>query len=104
MDRFIWTHPTTEPNASHPVDPAQVAAYGPAPDWAQGPGWDVYPPARVYPPVPAELAAYSAKIHKVTPHGTHLILTLITCGLWSPMWIGHAIWNHMTRKTIKGVR
>ena len=55
----------------------------------------------VYPPVPAELAAYRGKIRGRTPHGTHAILTVLTCGMWVPMWIGHVIWNHVTAKTIK---
>lgn len=77
MDRFVWTHPTT----THPVDPAQVAAYGPS---------AAYPPAYVHPPVPAELAAYSARVTKSkrrTSHAFHLIMTIITCGLWAPVWI-----------------
>jgi hypothetical protein len=91
-DRFIWTHPTTAPRT--PVAPAHVPAHGPA--TAAG----AYPAGVVYPPVPAPLAAYSATVRGRTPHGLHLVLSLVTFGLWVPVWMAHAVWNHATRKRI----
>lgn len=92
MERFVFTHSTPAPRV--PAAPAHVAAYGPAS------GLVSYPAGRVYPPVPVELAATTARIRTRgrTPHGLHATLTIVSCGLWAPMWIGHAIWNHATVK------
>jgi hypothetical protein len=91
MDRFYFTHPTPAPE---PVAPAQPVAYGPptaypggAPEWAT---WPAYAPAQ---PVTTR-----TRTRGRTPHGLHAVLTLCTLGLWSPMWVGHALWNHATIK------
>jgi uncharacterized protein (DUF983 family) len=38
---------------------------------------------RLAPPVPTP----------AFPHGMHLLLSIVTCGLWIPIWIAHRIWR-----------
>ncbi|WP_278266147.1 hypothetical protein [Nocardia sp. AG03] len=37
-------------------------------------------------------------VRRGTNHGLHLVLTLLTCGLWLPVWIILAIFEAMNHK------
>ena len=88
MDRFVWTHPTTETPAPHaPVAPAQPGAWAPADPAA-------YPMA--YPPVAPVYVPVTTTTRGRTPHGLHAIMTVCTLGAWVPVWIMHAVFNHCT--------
>lgn len=76
--------------AAYPTpDPYPVEPYRPDPFQA-GPAAPQYFPHPVpmnmvhqFPPAPQIV------VKRSFPHGLHLILTLITCGLWSPIWLIH---------------
>ena len=63
-ERFTWTHPAPAPR---PTAPARPPAY-PVPAYG--------PPVR-----------YVTKSKRHTSHAFHLIMTIVTCGLWLPVWV-----------------
>lgn len=85
----------------------QNAPFSPAPGWYPDPGgqpgqryhdgqrWTQHfvptPPAAPPPPAPAVAVAVSAG--GGPNHALHLILTLLTCGMWLPIWILVAIFG-----------
>lgn len=84
--------PPYPPSAGHLVEP--YPHYVPAPPMP-------YPPSVVVPqtfpqPTPPMLMVQQfhpgvgqVVVKRSFPHGLHLVLTLITCGLWSPIWLIH---------------
>ncbi|WP_157122059.1 hypothetical protein [Nocardia violaceofusca] len=50
-------------------------------------------PQPVSPPIMHVIQQYppgaQIVVKRSFPHGLHLVLTLITCGLWSPIWLVH---------------
>lgn len=33
------------------------------------------------------------KEHRDTGHGKHMFLTMVTCGMWAPVWAAMVFWN-----------
>ena len=49
------------------------------------------PPPQQFAPVQQVIVNNSVQTQSAFPHTMHLILTLVTCGAWLPVWIIHAI-------------
>ncbi|MEV4158032.1 hypothetical protein AB0J48_33905 [Nocardia salmonicida] len=91
------TQPYGEPRYVQPFPPA-------APGYAH-PG---YLPQPMYQPVPQSVPVVNVtqnnmgggyvSVRRGPNHGLHLVLTLITCGMWAPVWILVVILDVMNRK------
>lgn len=69
-----------QPYAGYPHHMQPLHPYAPGP---YGPPAPVYVTTNVHTPVVVRTSS--------CPHGLHLVLTLLTCGLWLPIWIIDAI-------------
>lgn len=49
------------------------------------------PPPQQFAPIQQVIVNNSVQNRSAFPHTLHLILTLVTCGAWLPVWIIHAI-------------
>lgn len=80
----------------YPVHPSAPMSYAP-PSHPIGPDYlQPVVPQHFPQPVPPMLMVQQfhpgigqVVVKRSFPHGLHLILTLITCGLWSPIWLIH---------------
>lgn len=99
-----WHYPTAQPTGEYPVQPYQQPTQPyPYPYPPQQPYAQPCPPpyAQPYPPQPfvqavvpqqhVQVNLYGGRPH--VNHGLHLVLTLLTCGLWGLVWIVIAIGN-----------
>ncbi|AZG48521.1 hypothetical protein D7316_05138 [Gordonia insulae] len=86
--------PQPWPPQSWPPQPAWPQHHGPPPTHAQLPG-PGHPPHPAYgpPPVFVTTTVNTPIVVRTSscPHALHLVLTLLTCGLWLPIWIIDAI-------------
>jgi hypothetical protein len=71
--------------------------------WVQPPGWPAAPqdwqwwtPLANFRPV-RQPSRYVTTQPKDTSHAFHLIMTLLTCGLWVFIWGGMTVWNAITK-------
>jgi len=72
--------------------PNETGRREPAPDY-------IAPAPHPYPPAAPSYGGWGGPTPQAThvhihaekpfPHGLHVILTVATCGLWSPMWLMH---------------
>ncbi|AHJ86488.1 hypothetical protein ST20ES_35 [Mycobacterium phage 20ES] len=70
------------------LHPNQNQPYQQQPYWNQNQGWQPHPPV----PQPTVLPVK-------TNHALHLVLSLVTCGMWLPVWAVVAMVNSgRTRK------
>lgn len=88
--------PVAEPRNLYPHPQPPVP-----PQYAQPVAGPQYPP-QYAPPYPPQPTAYPLMnvvqnnvgyggpvVRRAFPHGLHLVLSLITCGLWLPIWLIH---------------
>ncbi|WP_342802100.1 hypothetical protein [Nocardia sp. No.11] len=86
-------------------DPRHVQ---PRPPAAPGYGQRGFPPQPMYQPVPQAVPVVNVTqnnmgggyvaLRRGPNHGLHLVLTLITCGLWAPVWILIIVLDTLNRK------
>lgn len=94
--------PATSPTRPHPVSPQSApltptyhAAPQPVPNgYGMPPG---YPMPIISVTQNNGIGAGPIVVRRGVNHGLHLVLTLVTCGLWLPIWIIVAILDAMKR-------